>query len=245
MFVKLNYRCTLDSADRAAILSLSHIVKSLEAGNYIVREFDRPEASTLLLDGFAMRQKIVAGGKRQILSVHMKGEVVDLQNSFLGVTDHSVQMLTSGKVAVIPREEIKRIAFARPAVGQAMWTDTLVDASVFREWIANVGQRDARTRIAHVLCEFALRLKVAGLGEQSSYTMPITQEQLADATGMTPVHVNRSLKLLESQGLIERSNPRSIVIGDWKELADSADFNSNYLHFREGEPALRGERSHA
>jgi CRP-like cAMP-binding protein len=148
-------------------------------------------------------------------------------------------MLTAGEMAEIPREAINRIAFERPAVGKAMWIDTLVDASIFREWIANVGQRDAKTRVAHILCEFALRLKIAGLGEQINYEMPVTQEQLADATGMTPVHMNRSLKSLEADGLIERAKPRSIVIGDWKKLAKCGDFNSNYLHVREDEPALQ------
>ena len=111
-------------------------------------------------------------------------------------------------------------------------------ARIFREWIANVGRRDARTRIAHVLCEFALRLKLSGLGEQTGYQLPMTQEQLGDVTGLTSVHVNRTLKSLEADGLIERISPRAITIGDWKKLADAGDFDSNYLHLREGEPAL-------
>ena len=236
---KLAYWKDLDAEDRAAILALPHQVRTLEPSHYVVREFDRAEYSCVLLSGYAVRHKIVVGGHRQILSVHMKGEMVDLQNSFLGFADHSVQMLTSGQVAMIPREAIDDLAFARPNVGRAMWIDTLVDGSIFREWIANVGRRDARTRIAHILCEFALRLKVAGLGAQTDYEMPMTQEQLADATGLTSVHVNRTLKGLEAEGLIERSTPRSIVIGDWKKLADTGDFNSAYLHLHQAEPELQ------
>jgi CRP-like cAMP-binding protein len=238
MLHKLEYWQKLSSEDRAAVLALPHSVKGLEAHHYIVREFDRAEYSCVLLSGFAIRHKIVAGGRRQIVAIHMKGEMVDLQNSLLGRADHSVQMLTAGKVAMIPREAIKRLAFSRPAVGQAMWIDTLVDASIFREWVANVGRRDARTRLAHVLCEFALRLKVAGLGEQTNYELPMSQDQLADATGLTSVHVNRTLKGLEKDGLIERGNPRTIEIGDWRKLAEVGDFNSNYLHLHDGEPAL-------
>jgi CRP-like cAMP-binding protein len=119
-----------------------------------------------------------------------------------------------------------------------MWTDTLVDGSIFREWIANIGRRDARTRVAHLLCEFSLRLKVAGLGEQTGYEMPMTQEQLGDATGLTSVHINRTLKGLEADGLIERTTPRSIVVGDWRKLAETGDFNSAYLHLHQAEPAL-------
>ena len=124
----------------------------MENNHYIVRERDQATHSCLMLSGFSIRHKIVAGGFRQIVAIHMKGEMVDLQNSLLGKADHSVQMLTRGEVAMIPREDVIRIAYERPEVGKAMWLDTLVDGSIFREWIANVGRRDARTRIAHVLC---------------------------------------------------------------------------------------------
>jgi CRP-like cAMP-binding protein len=238
MVRKLEYRANFSAADRVALLGLPHVVKNLEPHHYVVRERDKATHCCLMLSGFSVRHKIVAGGLRQIIAIHMKGEMVDLQNSLLGVADHSVQMLTAGKVAMIPREEILRIAFERPEVGRAMWLDTLVDASIFREWIANVGRRDARTRLAHLLCEFGMRLKHAGLGEETGYTLPMTQEQLGDATGLTSVHVNRTLKALEAEGLIERLSPRAITIGDWKKLAGTGDFDSGYLHMREGDPVL-------
>jgi CRP-like cAMP-binding protein len=240
MLRKLAYWVKLDADDSAAILGLPHTIKTLERGSYIVREFDRAEHTCVLLSGFAVRQKTVASGHRQIVSVHMKGEMVDLQNSFLGKADHSVQMLTDGRIASIRREAVNRVCEERFSIARAMWMDTLVDGSIFREWITNIGRRDARTRIAHLLCEFSLRLQVAGLGEQTDYELPMTQEQLADATGLTPVHVNRSLKALEADGHIRRRTPRSIVIGDWKTLVQVADFNSNYLHLKANEPALEG-----
>ena len=238
MVRKLEYRQKLDADDRAALLALPHKVKLLEQHDYIVRQGDRAEFSCVLLAGFCVRQKIVGNGYRQIVAIQMKGEMVDLQNSLLGIADHSVQMLTAGKIAMIPREEIVRIAFERPTVGKAMWIDTLVDGSIFREWTTNVGRRDARTRIAHLLCEFSLRLKLAGLGKQSDYELPMTQEQLADATGLTPVHVNRTIKSLEADGLIDRTSARSIFIGDWRKLAEVGDFQSGYLHLREGDSEL-------
>jgi CRP-like cAMP-binding protein len=235
---KLSYWRKFDADDQAAILALPHTIKKLERGSYVVREFDRAEHTCVLLSGYAVRQKSVVSGHRQIVSVHMKGELVDLQSSLLGKADHSVQMLTNGKIASISRGAINRICDERREVAKAMWMDTLVDGSIFREWITNIGRRDARTRVAHLLCEFSLRMKVAGLGEQTNYELPMTQEQLADATGLTSVHVNRTLKSLEADGLIDRRTPRSIVIGDWKKLTDTADFNSNYLHLRDAEPAL-------
>lgn len=238
MVSKLEYRAKFTEADRDALLKLPHSVKRFENHHYIVRERDPATHCCLMVSGFSVRHKIVAGGYRQILAIHMKGEIVDLQNSLLGTADHSVQMLTAGYVAMIPREEIERLAFERPAIGKAMWIDTLVDGSIFREWIANVGRRDARTRIAHLLCEFGLRLKHAGLAEETGYELPMTQEQLADTTGLTSVHVNRTLKALAAEGLIERSTPRSISIGNWKQLAEVGDFDSGYLHMHEDDPVL-------
>jgi CRP-like cAMP-binding protein len=116
------------------------------------------------------------------------------------------------------------------AVGRALWIDTLIDASIFREWVVNVGRRDSRARVAHLLCEFSLRLQAAGMAENHRYELPMTQEQLADATGLTPVHVNRVLKALEREGLIERASSKSVLIGDWQRLTTAGDFNRSYLH---------------
>ncbi len=238
MVRKLRYWQHLDQADERAVLSLPHVTKTIERHGYIVRERDVATHSCVMLSGFAIRHKIVADGARQIVAIHMKGDLVDLQNSLLTVADHSVQVLTQSEVALIPRNEIKKLAFERPNVGMAMWFDTLVDGSIFREWIANVGRRDARTRIAHLLCEFSLRLKVAGLGEATGYELPMTQEQIADTVALTAVHVNRTVKVLEAEGLITRKSGRSVTIGDWKKLAAAGDFDSNYLHLKGNEPAL-------
>jgi CRP-like cAMP-binding protein len=236
---KLAYRAKLNVEDRAAIMALPFSARLMERSQFIVRERELATHSCLMLSGYSVRSKTVATGDRQIVAIHLKGEMVDLQNSMLKVADHSVQMLTAGKVAMIPREAIIRLTLERPTIGHAMWIDTLVDASIFREWVANIGRRGARARVAHLLCEFSLRLKVAGLGQETHYELPMTQEQLADATGLTSVHVNRTLKALEKEGLIERSNPRSINIGDWRKLAEVGDFDSNYLHLRDNEPALQ------
>jgi CRP-like cAMP-binding protein len=229
MLGKLQLWAPLTPADRDAILALPYTKRQLAAGQYIVWDGDKPQYACLLLSGFAYRQKIAGNGGRQILSIHMKGDVLDLQNSLLGIADHDVQMLTAGELALIPVEAIREIAFRRPSVGMAMWYETLVEASIFREWIINVGRRDARTRISHLLCEFALRLEVAELGGSQRYELPMTQEQLADAVALTPVHVNRTLKAMEADGLITRTQ-RVISIGDWKTLAKAGDFQPRYLH---------------
>lgn len=235
---KLAYRRSLSAEDRDAVMALPFLLRKMERSQFMVRERELATHSCVMLSGYSVRSKLVATGDRQILGIHLKGEVVDLQNALLKVADHSVQMLSPGSVAMIPREAIIRLTLERSNIAHAMWIDTLVDASIFREWIANVGRRDARTRVAHLLCEFSIRLRVAGLGKESHYELPMTQEQLADATGLTPVHINRTLKGLEKDGLISRPNPRSICIAEWRRIADAGDFDSNYLHLRDDEPAL-------
>lgn len=232
MVRKLAQHVPLGEGDREAILELPASRRRLETGQYLVWDGDRPQQTCLLISGFAMRHKEAGDGSRQILSIHMKGDVLDLQNSLLGVADHNVQMLTAGEVAMVPVEAMREIAFARPAVGQAMWRETLIEGSIFREWMVNIGRRDARTRIAHLLCEIALRMEEAGLGQSTSYELPITQEQLADCTALTSVHVNRTLMKLEQEGLITRTK-REITIVDWTRLVTVADFEPRYLHLEQ------------
>ncbi len=229
MVRKLSLWEPLSPDDIQRILTLPHQVRQLDAGQYIIWDGDKPQHCCLLMSGFAYRHKHAGNGGRQIVSIHMKGDVVDLQNSLLGTADHNVQMLTAGEVALIPVDAIRHIAFTNPTIGMAMWYETLVEGSIFREWVLNIGRRDARARIGHLLCEFALRLEVANLGHQTNYELPITQEQLADAVALTPVHVNRTLMKLEQDGLITRTK-RMITIVDWKELVKVADFQSRYLH---------------
>jgi len=236
MVRKLQRWHSLDEDDKAAVLALPYVPRTLNATQFVVWDGDRPQHSCLLLSGFAVRHKIAAGGARQILSVHMRGDLMDLQNSLLGVADHNIQMLTAGEVAMIPAEAILALVSARPAVGLALWMETLVDGAIFREWIVNVGRRDARTRLAHLLCEFALRLEAAGLGARTDYEMPMTQEQLSDAVGLTSVHVNRTLMGLGTDGVIRRTH-RRIVVLDWQALTRVGDFDPRYLHLNGNMPA--------
>ena len=226
---RLGLHAPLSSDDQAAVLALPHTIRNLEAGQYAVREGDAPTHSCLVVSGFAIRHKIVGDGGRQIVNVHLAGDMVDLQNTLLAIADHNVQALYRMTAAFIPREALSQLAFSRPAVGKALWIETLIEGSISREWIANVGRRDAQTRVAHLLCEFAYRLDAVGIGPECNYELPMTQEQLADAIGLTPVHVNRTLKALDASGLTRRSK-RSIVITDLEALAEAGDFRSTYLH---------------
>ena len=229
MVDKFDRRAALDDSDREALRSLPHRVQTCEPGRYIVREGAPVDESALILSGFAYRHKITADGGRQIVSIHVPGDFVDLEGALLRVADHNVQALTRCEIARIPSRDIIALIDGHPRVARAMWIDTLVDGSIFREWVMNVGRRDARQRIGHLLCEFARRVEMAGLGDTTGYRLPMTQEQLADATGLTPVHVNRTLKGLEAEGLIVREK-RYLHIPDWERLREMSGFNELYLH---------------
>jgi CRP-like cAMP-binding protein len=237
----LELRSPLSEDDCKAILALPYTLKSLAPGSYAVREGEVPSGCGVLVSGFAYRQKLTGDGGRQILSIHIPGEALDFQNIFLNVADHSVQMLTRGHVALVPRADIQRIARSSASIGHAILVSILVEASIFREWILNVGRRDAKSRLAHVLCELAVRLDAHGLADDMGYHLPMTQAELADALGLTPVHLNRVIRSLEVDGLINRSK-RDVSFPDWERMRDIADFNDRYLHLarqESGEQVLR------
>jgi CRP-like cAMP-binding protein len=233
----LELRSPLPPADRQAVLNLKYSVRTLEAGTYTIREADPPALCAILVTGFAFRQKLAGDGARQIVALHIPGDALDFQNLFLDVSDHSVQMLTRGEVAFVTIRDLQVLARERAAVGHAILVKILVEASIFREWVLNVGRRDAKTRVSHLLCELAVRLDAEGLADHYSYELPMTQEQLADAVGLTPVHVNRTLKALEAEGLIVRSK-KSVSFPDLMRLRSAGDFNQRYLHL---EPQRSGK----
>jgi CRP-like cAMP-binding protein len=236
MAAKFQTRARLNDLEVQALLGLPYQTRWIEIGRYLVREGDRPVGATLILSGLAIRHKVTVDGSRQILSVHIPGDFVDLEGALLNVADHNVQALTRCEVAVVPREAIVELVDNYPRVGRAMWIDTLIDGSIFREWIVNVGRRDARAAMCHLLCEFARRLEAAGLAAELAYELPMSQEQLADALGITPVHVNRVLRELDREGLVRRER-RFIHIPDWERLRRIGGFSELYLHLDQAMPA--------
>jgi CRP-like cAMP-binding protein len=186
----------------------------------------------MLLSGFAFRHKITGQGLRQIVSILIPGEIINLQQLYLDIADHNVQTLTRCKVAMIRQDALRALVADRTAIADALIASTSVDSSIYREWMTNIGRRDARTRIAHLLCEFAARLDMQGAAPGQSYELPMTQEQLGDALGLSPVHVNRSLKSLIKEGLVFQ-NKRGITFPEWEVLKVEAEFNDRYLHLQE------------
>jgi CRP-like cAMP-binding protein len=225
---KLERLASLSSSDREAVLALPHEVRTIEQGHHIVRQGAKVERCSLLLSGWASRQRITVHGNRQILGICITGDFVDLQSALLETAQDDVQALSAVVVALVPRQAIVDLAFAHPAVGKLLWMDTLLDASIAREWVVNVGRRDARTRILHLMCELYERQRSAGLAREGGFELPLSQEQLGDATGLTAVHVNRTLQALGQEGMFERER-RSVRIVDLHSMKVQADFDATYL----------------
>ena len=231
IITRIESRAVLSEADRTAIRALPYTHRQIEPSTYLVREGTQRTRCAFLLSGFCYRQKLTSDGARQIVSVEIPGDFIDLQHIFLDETDHNVQALTRSNVAEIDAAALRTLALTRPAIGAALWTEMLISASIFREWIVNVGRRDAHSRVGHLLCELAVRLDLATGAKDRLYDLPMTQEQVGDAVGLTPVHVNRVLRALTQRGLISRDR-RQIAILNWDALRDASDFNPRYLHLK-------------
>lgn len=228
---KLQTIFDLSAEEQQAIRDLRVVGCDLEADKDIVRERDEPARCCLVLEGLLCRYKMTEPGKRQILSFHISGDIPDLQSLHLTSMDHSLATMCPSKVAFIPHEVVNQLIAAHPRIGHAFWRDTLVDASIFREWELNLGQRSAYAKLAHIFCEMYVRMRAVGRTRGQSYTFPITQDELGAATGLSAVHVNRTMQQLRDKGLI-RTAGRELVIEDWKGLQTAGEFNTRFLHLK-------------
>lgn len=219
----------LSSEERQAISSLPMQVLSIKADQDIVREGDQPSRSCLILSGFACTYKMTAEGKRQIVSFALPSDIPDLQSFYLKTLDTSISTISPCTVGFIPHEALRNLCERYPRITAALWRQTLVDASIFREWVANVGRREAYKRAAHLLCELLTRLKTIGLAEEDQCDLPITQAEFADALGLTTVHVNRVFQQLRADGLIVTKGTQ-LYVPDWDRLKDAGEFDPAYLH---------------
>lgn len=226
---RLRVLTALDGADADAMQSLPVMVRHYRANQPIVREGDRPRECCVLVDGFCVRAKTTSDGRRQILSIHIAGDIPDLQSLHLHVMDHDLVTLTECTLGFISHVALRELTRRRPSVAEALWRDTLVDTAIFREWIVNVGQRSGLNRLAHLVMELRERLRVVGRVGGSEFELPLTQEQLGEAMGITSIHVNRILKQLYNLGVLKFQRGR-ITILDEAKFNEVADFDLLYLH---------------
>lgn len=185
----------------------------------------------LIQEGWACRYKVLEDGRRQIISFFLPGDMCDLNVFILREMDHSIGTITPVTIAEISRATFEELMLAHPRITQALWWESLVSAAVQREWTVNLGQRNAFERMAHLFCELFLRLEMVGLTKGDSCDMPLTQNDLGEAMGLSTVHVNRTLQELRAAKLVMLKD-RTLTILNMDVLRHVALFNDNYLHLR-------------
>ncbi len=226
---KLENDSLLAADDSRAIYELPFTLRSVPPATYLLREGEPASICAVLISGYAFRHKITGSGARQIVSLHIPGEALDFASLSLSYADHNIQTLSHAELALVPMAAMRELAASRRNIQSAVLTQLAIEASISREWVVNVGRRNARERLAHLLCEFASRLDAQQLSAPDGYDLPMTQEQIGDALGLTSVHVNRSIKALAEEGLLSRRG-RVLSFPDIRRLREVADFSELYLH---------------
>jgi CRP-like cAMP-binding protein len=228
----------LGQESRDAILRLPMIIKDIPADHDIVRIGDQPGECCLVLDGWLCRYKMLAEGRRQIMSFHIPGDMPDLHSLYLRRMDHSLATIVPATIALVHHRDMHDLAQRHEEVAVAIWRESLIDAAIFREWMVGMGRRSAHQRIAHLLCEMATKARAVGLNDHHTYPWPVTQPEVADSLGLSDVHVNRVLSDLKRDGLITLGR-RVLTVHDWDALARLGQFDVTYLHIDEHVAAER------
>lgn len=233
---KLSRFVPLGEDEVSALERLSRNCGSELAGQDLIYEGGKPEHIFLIMDGWAYRYKHLDNGRRQILAYLLPGDLCDVHVFIFEEMDHSIGLLCNAQVVRISPREILETMNRFPKIERAMWWATLVDEATLREWLLNVGQRNAIEKLSHLFCELSVRMRAVGLvNDDGSFPLPLNQYELADTTGLTAVHVNRTLQTLRKENLIKLAR-RKLTIPDFERLAETAAFNPNYLHI-DGPPA--------
>lgn len=243
LVLKLQRFCKLSEEEIAGLTSLCRGLTQAPKGHVIVSEGEKPETVRIILEGMAARIRVTEDGDRKIVGFMVPGDMCDLHAFILARTDHQIEALNNCVFTEIPRESLLQFFDAFPAVTRAMWWSTMVDESTLRQWLMNLASGDSYERAAHILCEICIRLETVGnvvAGE--GCIIPLSQEDISDAVGLSRAHLNRSLQRLQSEGLIELHR-LSISVTDLVGLKRAGRFDAQYLHLEK--PILGGTKIHA
>ncbi|MDP9414739.1 MAG: Crp/Fnr family transcriptional regulator [Pseudomonadota bacterium] len=227
--MKLRARDELSGEEEQAIRAAVSELREYPADKTIIKAKQELHHSLLLLDGLASRYKDLSEGQRQVTELHVGGDFVDLHGFTLKYLDHNVLTLTPCTVAIVLHEDMKVLTQKHPHLARLYWFSTNLDAAIHREWEVSLGRRSAISRLAHLFCEIYVRLGPVGLADAFSYDLRLTQTDLSECLGLTPVHVNRSLKELREQGLVDFRAGR-VDIKDMSGLERVAEFDPAYLY---------------
>ena len=223
----------LSDEDKGALLSIRGEIRDVARGEDILRQGDRPSESVVVVSGLLQRYKISVQGTRQVHCFYLATDAPCLETLHIDVMDNTLGAVAPSRVGIIPHSELFRVMEARPKLLSLIWRETLVQAAIFREWLMRNSQMLGHAQMAHFFCEMLTRAKAAGIAQGDSCELPITQEDLAAALGMSTVHVNRTLMVLRAGGLLE-FRAGSLQVSDWEKLVEIADYDAGYLHLQKG-----------
>jgi len=226
-------RSNLGAAERQAILALPGLPAQIETNRDFVRLGERVSHASFVVAGLVGRFGQNRDGARQITAIHIPGDMIDLHSVVAPDACSALQALSVATILRVPHAALRDVARRFPAIAEAFWRECVVDAAVLAEWVVNVGRRDAITRLAHLLCEIACRAERNGEKVGFVVPFPATQTHMADMTGLTSVHVNRTLRTLSKENAAEVRG-RMIHILDWKRLVEMGDFDATYLRLAKG-----------
>lgn len=227
--LKLRARDSVSPEEEQAIRDSIAEVRTVPADQTVINAGQVLHHSVMLLDGIMCRYKDLSEGQRQITELHVPGDFADLHSFTLKRLDHNIMTLTPCRYAIVPHERIDRITERLPHLTRLYWFTTNLDAAIHREWEVSLGRRSALSRIATLFCEMKLRFEVVEMTDGQSYDFDLTQTDLAECVGLTPIHVNRTLKELREQGLVQFRSGR-VTIQDWDGLTRVAEFDPAYLY---------------
>jgi CRP-like cAMP-binding protein len=202
--------------------------RAFESGQEMVKTDDRPHYSSVLVEGWAARAKTLENGGRQITAIHIPGDFVDLHSFLLHKMDHSVVALSPCRIVTVPHEKLREITEREPHLARLLWLNTMVDAAIHRNWIVAMGRLTAASRLAQLVCELYVRLEAVEAANGGEFEFPLTQPVVADALGLSLVHVSRTLREIRSRGLIAW-RARTVKILEWERLVEFAQFDPTYL----------------
>jgi CRP-like cAMP-binding protein len=218
----------LSADDVAALEGLDARVAHVRSNADIVGAGAHFEHAVLVATGLVGRYLQLANGERQITAIHVPGEIADLHRVATPNAGSALQALTNATIVLVSGKELREVAAGSARILQAFWTYSAIDAAVLSRWAVNLARCGAKVRMAHLLCEIGLRMEASGQGMRAEFLLELTQGQLGDALGLTPVHVNRTLKALRQIGVVEVDG-RIYRIPDWPRLAAIAEFDPDYL----------------
>ncbi|WP_345166944.1 Crp/Fnr family transcriptional regulator [Sphingomonas daechungensis] len=225
---RLTNRSVLSEDERNAVLNLPGYAEQVRSNHDFVKLGERVDHSCLIVAGVVGRFDQDSQGNRQIIALHIPGDMADLHSAVQPEVTSALQALSTTTIVRIPHSAILSAARTYPTLGEALWRDCMADSAILAEWVFNVGRRDAKKRIAHLICEIAVRVGAAPANGMIMFPFPLTQTHVGDAAALTPVHVNRTVQALRREGLVDIG--KNVKINDWGGLVAAADFDDRYLH---------------